>query len=90
MQHHTIINFKIRRYYQNKLRFDGVYSRNCVPKRKDEKNVIYLDEYKQIATQWIALYANSSNGTCLDGFGFEHIPEDIQKLVGKKNHNNYL
>ena len=33
-----IINFEIQRYYQNKKRFNGVYSRNPLPK-KDETYV---------------------------------------------------
>ena len=29
---HSLTNFEIQRYYQNKPRFNGVYSRNNLPK----------------------------------------------------------
>ena len=52
-----LTSFEIRKYYQNKLRFNGVYSRDNVPKKiKDETYVINLDEYADVGTYWIALY----------------------------------
>ena len=71
-------------YYQNEQRFNGVYSRNPLPK-KDGAYVINFDEYKSIGTQRIALYVNSSNVTSFDSFAFEHIPKDIQKFFSNKN-----
>ena len=35
MQPHLLINFEIQKYYQNKPRINGVYSRNNLPKIKD-------------------------------------------------------
>ena len=32
---HPLTNFQIQKYYQIKLRFNGVYSRNNLPKIKD-------------------------------------------------------
>ena len=32
---HPLTNFKIQKYYQNKPKFNGVYSRNKLPKIKD-------------------------------------------------------
>ena len=37
-------NFEIQTYYQNEPKFNGVYSRNNLPKIKDGSNVIYTDE----------------------------------------------
>ena len=59
---HSLTNFKIQKYYQNdrqlsqkyKSRFNSIYSRNNLPKIKDEAYVIDLDEYKSIGTHWIA------------------------------------
>ena len=47
-------NFEIQKYYQNRSIFNGVYSRNSLPKIKDGAYVINLDEYKSIKTRWIA------------------------------------
>ena len=64
MLSHPLTNFKIQKYYQNKPKINGVYSRNLrynLPKMKDRINVINLDEFKSIGTYWIALYVNSNN-----------------------------
>ena len=48
-----LTNFKIRKY-QNEPRFNGVYSRNNLPKINDGAFVINLDEYESIGgTYWI-------------------------------------
>ena len=57
MSTHPLTNFEIQKYYQNEPRLNGVYSRDNLPKIKDETYVISLDEYSDIATHWIALYA---------------------------------
>ena len=44
MPPHPFTNFEIQRYYQNEPKFNGVYSRNNLPKIKDGSNVIYTDE----------------------------------------------
>ena len=51
---HPLTNFEIQKY-QNKLRFNSVYSRDNLPKLKDGAYVINLDEYSDIGTHWIAL-----------------------------------
>ena len=41
---HPLTNFKIQKYYENEPRFNGVYSRNNLPKQiKDGSYVINLD-----------------------------------------------
>ena len=57
MSTHPLTNFEIQKYYQNEPRLNGVYSRDNLPKIKDGTYVISLDEYSDIATHWIALYA---------------------------------
>ena len=49
------------KYYQNKLKFNGAYSRNNLPKIKDGAYVINAHEFKSIETYWIALHANGNN-----------------------------
>ena len=46
-----LTNFEIQKYYQNNLRFNGVYLRNNLSKIKDGAYLINLDEYKSIGTQ---------------------------------------
>ena len=61
MPHHPLTNFEIQKYYQNEPKFNGVYSRNKLPKIKDGAYVINFDEFKSIGTHWIALHVNGNN-----------------------------
>ena len=45
-----LTNFKIQKYYQDEPRFNGIYSRDNLPKIKDEAYEINLDEYSDIET----------------------------------------
>ena len=65
------------KYYQNKPKFNDVYSRNDLPKTKDGTYLINLDEFKSIEAHWIAFYVNGNNVIYFDSFGVEHIPKEI-------------
>ena len=84
MPPHLLTNFEIQNYYQNKPRFNGVYSRDNLPKIKDEAYVINLDQYFNIGTHWIALYVLNNSVTYFDSFRVEHIPKEIKKIIGNK------
>ena len=48
---HPLTNFEISEYYKNEPRFNGVYSRNNLPKTiKKGAYVINLDEYENTGT----------------------------------------
>ena len=71
--------------YQNEPRFNGVYSRDNLPKLKDGAYIINPDEYCDIGTHWVAFYGNNNDVTYSDSFGVEHIPKDIKEFVKNKN-----
>ena len=50
MPSHPLANFEIQKYYQNKSRFNGIYSRDNLQKIKDGPFIINLDEYSDIGT----------------------------------------
>ena len=86
MPPHPLSNLEIQKYYQNEPRFNGVYSRNNLPKKiKDEAYVINLDEYEDVGTHWIALFCNRNEIVYFDSFGVEHVPEEIKEFIGNKN-----
>ena len=73
----------MQNYHQNKPRFNDVYSRDNLPdKIKDGAYVINLDEYSDIGTHWIDLYA-LNNVTYLDSPGVEHISKEIKIFINK-------
>ena len=83
MPPHPLTNFYIQKYYQNELRFNGVYSRDNLPKIKDGAYVINLDEYFDIGTRWVALYAHNNDVTYFHSFGVEHIPKKIKTFINR-------
>ena len=85
MPPHPLANFEIQKYYQNKPKFNRVYSRNNLSKIKHRAYITNLDEYESIKTHWIALYVNAENVTYFDSFAVEHTPKEIKKLTGNKN-----
>ena len=95
MPPHPLTNFEISEYYENEPRFNGVYSRDNLPKiiRSHElgsavKNgayIINLDEYADIGTHWNALYVKTNEVIYFGSFGVEHIPKEIMKFIGNKN-----
>ena len=86
MLSHPLTSFEAQKYSQNEPRFNGVYSRNNLPKRrKDGAYVINLDEYADVGTHWIALFCNRKEIVYFDSFGVEHVPEEIKEFIGNKN-----
>ena len=46
-----LTNFELQRYYQNEARFNGVYSRDKLPKTiKNVAYVVNLHEYANVGT----------------------------------------
>ena len=91
MPPHPLTNFQIQKYYNNEPRFNGVFSRNNLPKKvTDGTYVINLDEYADESTHWIVLFFNSNEIVYLDSFGVEHVPEEIKKIIGNKNTNGNI
>ena len=85
---HPLTNFEIQKYYQNEPRFNGVYSRDNLPKIKDGAYIINLDEYSDIGTHWVAFYVNNNYNnnntiTYFDSFGVEHIPKEIKTFINR-------
>ena len=82
MPPHPLANFEIQKH-QNEPRFNGVYSRDNLPKIKDGAYVINLDEYSDVGTHWAALYVRNTDITYFDSFGIEHIPKEIKAFIDR-------
>ena len=79
---HPLTNFEMQKYYQNKPRFNGVYSRDNLTKIKDGAYIINHDEYSDIGTHWVALYINNDD---FDSFGVKHIPKEIKAFINRSS-----
>ena len=83
---HPPTNFEIKDYYENEPRFNGVYSRDNLPKLiENVAYVINLDEYADVGTHWTALYIKNNEVIYFDSFGVEHVPKEIKRFIGHKN-----
>ena len=86
MPPHPLTNFEIQKYYKNEPRFNGVFSRNNLPKKiKDGVYVVNLDEYADVGKHWIALFYNRNEIVYFDSFAVEHVPKEIKEFIGNKN-----
>ena len=77
----SLTNFEIQKYYENEPIFNGVFSRDNMPKKKKIKDGTYvtnLDEYADVGTHWIAFFL-------FDSFSVKHVPEEIKEFVGNIN-----
>ena len=81
---HPLTDFEIQKYYQNEPRFNGVYSRDNLPRVRGGAYIINLDEYSGTGTHWITLHVQN-DVTNFDSFGVEHIPEEIKTFISNKN-----
>ena len=82
---HPLTNTEIREYYSNEPRFNGVYSRDNLPKiTKNGAYVINLDKYENTGTHWIALFIKTNEVIYFDSFGIEHVPKEINKFIRSK------
>ena len=86
MPSHPLTNFELRKYYRNEPRFNGVYSRNNLPKKiKDGEYVINLDEYEDTGTHLVASFCKRNEIIYFNSFGVEHVLEEIKKIIVHKN-----
>ena len=86
MPPYPLPNFEIKEYYEKKPRFNGVYSRDNLPKTiKSGVYVLNLDEYADLGTHWIALYVKNNEFIYFNSFGVEHVPKEIKGFIGNKN-----
>ena len=83
---HLLTNFEMRKYYQNKPRFNGLYSRDIFPKWiKHGAYATSLDDYLDVVTHWIALHVKNIEIIYFDSFGVQHVPKEIEIFIVHKN-----
>ena len=80
------MNARIKMRNENKPRFNGVNSRDYLPKTiKNRAYVTNLDEYADVGTHWVALYVKNIKLIYFDSFGVEHVPNEIMHFARGKN-----
>ena len=86
MRPHPLTNIEIINYYKNQTRFNGVYSRDNLPRTiKNGAYVINLDEYCRYWHTLDCFVCKNNEVIYFDSFGVEYVPKEIKKIMGQKN-----
>ena len=82
VQLHPLNNIVITYYFNYKPKFNGVFSRNNLPRIKDEAFVINLDEKKKSnRTHWLSLFIDKNTSVYFVSYGINYIPqEELSKI----------
>ena len=73
-----------RSSFEHSARFNGVFSRENLPKMKDREYVINLDDKKSKGTSWFLLFIDKNKGVYFDSFGIEYNRQEVlSKIKGK-------
>ena len=69
-------NNAIKSYFIYKPRFNGIYSRDKVPRRKKRAYVINIDKKR---SHWVSLFINTNKVVQFDSLGIEYTPQSALK-----------
>ena len=78
-------NIEITNYFKYELRFNGVSSRNNLPRIKDGAYVINLTDRNSIGTYLVSLFIDRITAVYFDSFGIEHISQEVLNKIRDKS-----
>ena len=65
------------KYFNYKPRFNGVFSRNNLPRIKDGTYLINFDDKKSKGTHWVSLFIDRNTAAYFNFFRIEYIPPEV-------------
>ena len=68
-----------------KLRFNGIFSWNYLPRIIDGKYVINLDDKNSNGRRWVSLFIDRKLAVYFDSFGIEYIPQYALNKIKDKS-----
>ena len=77
-------NIEITNYFNDEPIFNGVFSRNNLPRIKDGGYVINLDDKNSNAAHWVSLFIDRNTTVYFDSFGNEYIPQEVFNIIKDK------
>ena len=81
-------NIKITKYFNYKPKFNGVFSRDNLPRTDDGTSVIYLVNKQSKGKDWVSLFTNRNTDVYLNSFGIEFVPEEVFKQSQREIHDS--
>ena len=70
-------SIEITTYFNYEPRFNGIFSKNNLPKIKDGVYVINFYDQKSKETHRISLFIDRNTAAYFDSFGIEYIPQEV-------------
>ena len=80
-QLHTLSNIEITKDFNYEPRFNGVYSRDNLPKIKGDVYVINLNDKQSKGTHWVSLFIDKNTDVYFDSFGIKYIPQEVLSKI---------
>ena len=77
---HRLNNIEITSYFYDEPRFNGVFSRNNLPRIKDAY-VINLDDKNSKGTHLVSLFIDRNTAVYFDSFRIEYIPQEVLNKI---------
>ena len=77
----SLTNFEIQKYYQNELRFNGVYSRDNMSEIKD--GAYLMNTLIFFTLLFDTSYVHNNNVIYFDSFGVEHNKKEIKAFINR-------
>ena len=81
----SILLIKIFKYFNSKPNFNGVFSRDNLPRIKDGTYAINFHDKESKETHWISLYVDGNTPVHFDLFGIEYIPQQVSSNIKDKS-----
>ena len=75
---HPLSNIK---YFNYKPTFNGIFSRNNLPRIKDGANIRNLDDNKSKGTHWVLSFIETNTAVHFDSFGIQYIPQEYKIMI---------
>ena len=82
---HLLNNIEITNYFNYEPRFNGVFSRNNIPRINDGAYVINLHDKNSKGKQWASLFIDKNTAVYFDSFGIEYILEEVLNKIRDKS-----
>ena len=79
---------ELTKYFSDKPRFNGVFSRANLPRIKNRANVINLYDKQSKETHLVSLLIDRNTAVYFDSFGIEYITQKVLKKIKTKTNRS--
>ena len=78
-------NIKTAKYFNYDPRFNGVFSRDNLPRMKDGAYIINLNDKQSGVRRWVSFFIDRNIAVYFDSFGIDYIPQKVLRKIKDKS-----